>query len=470
MNNTSRTAQQRDLVAERGVLGDEYTEKQVADLFRFFPPVFPEDMASRSYEERRMFLTTIEEMRVATRPVLDVYDRIRSSLISAYQRRDPLSPAYVRAFRAGSGRPLPRNVDASQLGFCVVGRSGAGKTTTVQRIMEIVAPNQIPDMHDVAAPGGIGKRVSYLFLPSSANGTRSGFLMQFFCELDRLLGTNYQAIPGTRRGKTVEAQIIAMKRLIRAHDIGMIVVDDVQQIVRSRAAAGEGPSVTMAFLLSLTNEIGVPVVFIGTEAFDAFLQTDMQLARRCEGLGQVNMGVLDDQDFDRLLRTLCRYQATDGRTSITPGIREMMSQLTGRYPGNVVRLWRQAQLDAIQQRRPCLTPEILDATMHQSFPDTFAALHRPSSAPFDAPRRNRSTRASQPDAATIEAEAVDALLSNDAMFSRLEAVKAVRQAMALFPAGTNASTITVAAIRILGRNRPNTKNWKRTTEPPLGSR
>lgn len=445
------TQHDRDLVAERGVLGKDYTQKEVARRFSVLPqPFSPDDVTTMPYEQRRILLMSIEQIRVATSPVLEMYDAVRSSLTASYQQRDPLSPAYVRGLGPHSGTAPRPDADASQLGFAVVGMSGSGKTTTIRSIMQIVAPEQVVAMHDAKPPGAAGKRLSYLFMPSSENGTRSGFTRQFFAGVDELLGTNYSAIPDSKKGKTLESQIIAMKKIVRDHDIGLLIIDDVQQIAKARASAGEGPSVTMAFLLSITNEVGVPIVFIGTERFARLLEEDMQLARRCEGLGRHDMGPLGDHDYDLLLTTLFRYQATDRLTPLTPGIRDAMSSLTKRYPGNVVRLWRQAQQEAINAGDPCVSPQILDATMHKCFSATFAALYEHHFTSESAGSgTNKRPRTQRPDDAAIEAEAVEALLNNVPKFPRSAAVAAVRQAMTLLPMGTDASNVAVRAVRIL---------------------
>jgi hypothetical protein len=127
-----------------------------------------------------------------------------------------------------------------------------------------------------------------------------------------------------------------------------------------------------------------------------------------------------------------------------------MSSLTKRYPGNVVRLWRQAQQEAINAGDPCVTPQILDATMHKCFPATFAALYnRHLTSESAGPGTNRRARTQRPDDAAIEAEAVEALLNNDPKFPRSAAVAAVHQAMTLLPMGTDASNVAVRAVRIL---------------------
>ena len=84
--------------------------------------------------------------------------------------------------------------------------------------------------------------------------------MDFFRELDDLLGTSYSEQYSSRRA-TLDRMMIAMSRLCISHNVGVLIIDEIQNLCSAQKGV---PEKVLNFFVTLVNTIGVPVIMIGT--------------------------------------------------------------------------------------------------------------------------------------------------------------------------------------------------------------
>ncbi|NLA83934.1 MAG: ATP-binding protein, partial [Clostridiales bacterium] len=166
----------------------------------------------------------------------------------------------------------------SSLGFTLIGISGIGKTSSLNRILGLY-PQIIVHSEYKNIPFSM-YQVVWIKLECPYDGSIKGLLYEFFSVIDRLLGTNYyQKLMRTRA--TTDAMMTVMNQVVRNCALGILVIDEIQHLSMAKSGGSEK---MLNFFVNLVNNVGVPVVLVGTPKAVKVLQGDFRKARRGSGL------------------------------------------------------------------------------------------------------------------------------------------------------------------------------------------
>jgi len=242
-------------------------------------------------------------------------------------------------------------VRSSASSIALIGCSGVGKSKSIERILErydqVFVHDEPFSLHQVV----------WLKLDCPYVGSPKQLCINFFKEMDLLLGTRYLARHGSSR-MSVDEMMVHMAQVANLHALGVLIIDEIQHL---RQARGTGPDAMLNFLVTLVNTIGIPVIIIGTLGALPLLQGDFRQARRASGLGSlVWERMAPGRSWDILVERLWNYQWTREYTPLTPEIRQILYEESQGNIDVVVKLVMLAQLRAMQlgvRNRP----EILDS-------------------------------------------------------------------------------------------------------------
>ena len=101
-------------------------------------------------------------------------------------------------------------------------------------------------------------------------------VFMIFClnEIQRVLG-NLTYIPGAQDLRKIDQKEQMIKKLANRFNLGVIVIDEIQNLLRFRKKD------TLNHLLTLSNDIQVPLVFIGTyQAYQLLAESNFYSVRR----------------------------------------------------------------------------------------------------------------------------------------------------------------------------------------------
>ena len=104
---------------------------------------------------------------------------------------------------------------------------------------------------------------------------------------------------------------------VALNHIGMLIVDEIQNVVNSK----NGKSL-IGSLTQLINNSGISICMVGTPECNPFFEQAMQLARRSVGLQYQSMSY--DDYFESFCKILFEHQYVKNRTEITPMIIEWL--------------------------------------------------------------------------------------------------------------------------------------------------
>ena len=281
---------------------------------------------------------------------LDLESRISRVIRQGYLARNPFRAEYAASLQDGYRMIQNLNLDlcsnkrfrTTAAGFTIIGVSGMGKTTAVNRILATM-PQIIVHSEYRGVKFSMCQLV-WLKLDCPYDGSIKGLCMEFFSKVDSLLGTNYYKKHVSGR-HTVDSMLSIMSQVARHTGLGMLVIDEIQHLKQAKSGGSEK---MLNFFVTLVNTISVPVVLIGTTKAMSVLQSEFRQARRGSGQGDMVWERLKkDSNWDLLMGALWDYQWTKKEVSFTPEISDVMYEESQGIIDIAVKLYAMAQIRAI---------------------------------------------------------------------------------------------------------------------------
>ncbi len=174
--------------------------------------------------------------------------------------------------RHGYYRRSAGNSSKDSQSLALVGPSGIGKSYAVCHILSLY--DQII-YHDVDKEHQF-TQIVYLKIECPHDGSIKGLAAAIIAEIDHVTGEDFTSLYVTRGRPTVSELKSHAARLLSIYNVGILVIDEIQNLSASRA---ERESL-FNYIVSLSNTLGVPLMFIGTPKIISLMQTDMRIARR----------------------------------------------------------------------------------------------------------------------------------------------------------------------------------------------
>jgi len=350
-------------------LGQPLTPVEAARLIRREPIC--------SEEERKLpALQRIEAVHriakcVFTMPdVLELEQKFSKLIRNGYFSRNPLEAEWVRQMRAGfpdlekdhAGRKVRPLIRSSASGIAIIGCSGVGKSTMVESVLGLY-PQVIVHTQYNGKPFD-QQQLVWLKLECPHDGTLLGLCTDFFMSIDDILGTDY-TVRYCKPGVPVKALLPKMRLVAATLGLGVLVIDEIQRL--SSAHSG-GDQEMMDFFVHMTNTIGIPVVIVGTYKAMKLVNKEFAAARRAAGIGDSLMSNLNpDEDWDRFLDKLWKYQWTNVPTPLTKDLRKAMYRESVGIVDIAAKIYMLLQWSVIGTDNESITPDMVEEVSAANF-------------------------------------------------------------------------------------------------------
>jgi len=277
---------------------------------------------------------------------------ISSMIRSGYVPRCPLSVG-------GQQLSVPRSLESAAL----MGSSGTGKSQSIERILRLYEQVIVHSNYK-------GKQISetqvvWLKVECPHDGSPRALCTTFLEKLDVVLGTNYSDAYGGQRS-TINTMIPAVVKLARIHHLGLLVIDEIQNLLVRKTGAGEE---LLNFIVRIINDIGIPVLMVGTANTDQFLSQAFRVTRRATNFLQPDWGRLVENhpEWEIFITELWRYRYVQKDSPLTDAMKHLVYDLTQGIPDLAVKLYSLSQQYAINNEIEQVTPEVLKAVASQAF-------------------------------------------------------------------------------------------------------
>ena len=206
----------------------------------------------------------------------------------------------------------------------MIGMSGVGKTTAVDRILSMY-PQYITHTKYKNKPFCM-KQIVWMKLDCPFDGSIKGLCLNFFSELDRVLGSDYAENFISQR-YTVDTLLVKMSHLASTHGLGILVIDEIQHLSHAKSGGSEK---MLNFFVTLVNTI------------------EFRQARRGSGQGDLIWERMkNDESWDIMLRSMWKYQWTKVKCQLTDEIKDALYDETQGIIDLAVKLYGISQLKAI---------------------------------------------------------------------------------------------------------------------------
>lgn len=360
-----------------------YTEQQVARLLQYTPG-YEEHSRSLPREYRLHLIADAVRFLQPLSQHLRLEQCLSRMIRAGYVGRNPMTPHFssrYRRLKALGDDPVALPAPAvTTRGCSLVGHSGAGKSTAVNRILSMYP--QVIFHGRYQGRLLTHSQLVYLKLECPYDGTLSGLCKSFFVEVDRLLGSRTYAHYGQVGRPRVDDLLLHMAEVSFRHSIGVLVIDEIQNL---RKAKGDGANDMLDFLLWLDNQLGIPIVLIGTPKALPVLTGEFRRARRAAGQEAIAWNRMQEGGHDWTLFTdaLWHYQYVHTSSPLTPALRHALYQESQGIADIAVKVYFLAQMEAITNRTEVVTETSLLAASHHrlSFVQPFLEALRNRVAP-----------------------------------------------------------------------------------------
>lgn len=367
------------------MLSGQKLYERLADI-----PQYDEAIREKSQTERLMALSTLYDIYLPSEMSVEIYSKLYLALVRSLQKKGTQA-AVQQSYQNHNAimRRESRGIIGGSDSFSIVGCSGIGKSSAIDRAISIITKNQMIEIEKPPV-----RIIPCLIVQCPFDASVKSLLLEILRKSDELLETNYYG--NALKARATTDVLIGIVAQVALQHLGMLVVDEIQNCVVARNG-----KYLVAMLTQLINTSGISIGLIGTPETTSLLETAFQLARRSLGL-QYNT-LSNDEYFSGFCELLYKYQYVQRYTEITPQIIDWLYEHSGGVTSVVVSLIHDAQEIAI------LTGyETLDVVMlNQAYSQRLQLLHdfiRPNVTAKPIKRKKKTVHAeNQTDAYTISA-------------------------------------------------------------------
>jgi AAA domain len=250
------------------------------------------------------------------------------------------------------------------VGFSIIGISGIGKSQTVERILKLY-PQII--VHNRYKTGNFTHtQIVWLKLDCPFDGGIKGLCYNFFLSVDNLLGTTYFE-KYAKKARNTEEMIPNIARVAANHFIGVLVIDEIQRLSKTKSGGAEK---MLDFFVELVNTIGVPVVLVGTYKALPFLSGAISQMRRGSGQGDLVWDRMQfDEQWDLFIEDLWEFQYIRQPCSLkeNPKLSKVLYEESQGITDLAIKLFMFSQELAITSEEEKLTPSIIRSAAKNKF-------------------------------------------------------------------------------------------------------
>jgi hypothetical protein len=244
----------------------------------------------------------------------------------------------------------------AQLSAALVGIPGMGKTMTIRRLLA-----RTPQV--IFHPKLSLYQVPYLTIETPYDGASvKGLAESIFRKMDQLLPDARYREQYSKPHSGAETLMNHAAWILHMHSVGLLVVDEIQNLENS----SKGPESLMSLLVSASNELNLPILFVGTNKAQRLLSRGFRQARRSIGNPSAYWHTLQKgsqeapDEWEDFLSVLWRFQWTKQPIPLTPYLSDLMYHHSQGVVDIAIKLFAVSQVRAIHDGSETLTGALID--------------------------------------------------------------------------------------------------------------
>ncbi|MCI8421892.1 MAG: AAA family ATPase, partial [Clostridia bacterium] len=304
--------------------------------------------------DRLTALLDIYKIYIPSSATLDIYNRLFMAILNSLDKKATLLEVGLQNdnFRAIKGNKRYGIIGGLE-SFEIIGTAGLGKTSSVQRCVDIIA-NKI-----LISKKPYREIIPALFIEAVADGSFKSLLFTILQEVDRLLGTNY-FVENNHVTATTDALLAAVSNCLINHCL-ILVIDEIERVANDSRKG----TTLINFLTQLVNQSNVAVCFVGNESANRYFETKEYMSRRTIGISIKKMDY--DDYYYNFISILFHYQYTLKKVEFNSEYARILYKLSNGIPSMLVSLFVETQRNVILSGEEELTPTAFENTFKENF-------------------------------------------------------------------------------------------------------
>jgi hypothetical protein len=231
-----------------------------------------------------------------------------------------------------------------------------GKSTTVEAALASYPQYILHESLDL-------HQVVWLKVECPKDGSVKDAALNILRAFDEVLGT--QHAPRTHDNVPLSHLTNRIKDLARAHFLGVLVLDELQNVSVRKSGGREE---LLNWFQELVNELKLPLIVLGTFKARAVLQLDARHSRRAGVLGGATWRPLTrGPEFDLLVEALWTFQWLREPGELTEEFKATVFKETQGVVAFIVDFFMVTQLHALSHAKETLTPEMYSHVARTEF-------------------------------------------------------------------------------------------------------
>ena len=315
-------------------------------------PGYNSEIRNTDTSLRLMMLSDLYRVYIPSQMSLEIYSKLYLALLRSMQKKG--TKLAVRQQNQNYRAIIQQEYSGIMGGsdsFTIIGTSGIGKSSAISRAINLITKNRV-----IEADNPYTHVIPCIIVQCPFDSSVKGLLLEVLRKVDEVLDSKYYQ--NALRARATTDMLIGSVSQVALNHIGMLVVDEIQNVANSK----NGKSLIGA-LTQLINNSGISICMVGTPESSRFFESAMQLARRSVGLQYTTMS--HDKYFQEFCKVMFKYQYVQKTTEITDGILAWLYEHSAGITSVVVALIHDAQEIAILNGKEILNLESLNEAYQQ---------------------------------------------------------------------------------------------------------
>lgn len=336
----------------------------------YYQPDYDPKHRQSSNAKRGHLIQNLFNLRLPTNNLLYLEQMVGIILRRGLVARNPLHAHYWRSadkncqtLRQSFTSEMVNYSRSSMLSLSVIGISGSGKSTAMQAVL-----SQYPQaiFHRNFEGNRFGfTQIVYLYIETPPDGSVKQICLDILRTIDDILDTTYYRDYGRNGRSTVHQLVGDIARVTALHTIGMLVIDEVQNLSSAKSGGGR---VMLNFFVNLINIVNLPVILIGTPLLQKTIGKEFRMARRLAGHGDIIFNnLIEGEEWNYFVETLWQHQYTKKISPLTDEINKTLYHYSQGIIDILIKLYASAQMRAIANGAEEITPQLIKTVFHDYF-------------------------------------------------------------------------------------------------------
>jgi hypothetical protein len=303
-------------------------------------PDYSREICSQGPAARLLALESLSNLYLPSMMTQEIYSKIYLAMVHSLDKKNTIEAIRQSNlnFRRMQGLNYTGVLGGSDA-FSIIGPSGIGKTTTIQKSMELAGGNRIIETKDPYT-----EIIPCISVQCPHDRSIRSLLLAILQEIDKAMDTDHYE-KAIRAKASVDVLIGHVSQQLMLHG-ALLIIDECQNLCSDGVLRGQSSgSKLISALTQLINSTGISICLVGLPETMNVLGGEMQLARR--NIGLYYQALPYDSYFQRLCETLFQYQCVATPTNLTEGLLTWIYEHSGGIIAVTVSLIKEAQQIAI---------------------------------------------------------------------------------------------------------------------------